>query len=194
MSPQRENRRRPTDVRRERLRVLVICGGRRTERDYLDGLKAAYLTRATVQIKAKGNDPARCIDYAVAQGRAGDPAYDEIWCVVDVDEFPIAEAVRHGERRNVSLAISNPCFEVWLLLHLSDASREFSDAKDVLRELRKFLPGYDKTRLVFGDFAAGVEDAVKRAQWLESTGKQDIPNPSSGMWRLVTRIVGEGRG
>lgn len=45
---------------------------------------------------------------------------DQVWIVIDVDRWPmqkIIELKRICSSRNWNLAISNPCFEVWLAYH-----------------------------------------------------------------------------
>lgn len=117
---------------------------------------------------------------------------DEIWCVADVDEYDIGAAATAATRSGVELAVSNPCFEVWLLLHLCATTRQFADYRDVRKELNRVLPGYDKARLRFPDFSSGVGSAVTRARRLdEAAGAGTPPNPSSGVWRLVARIMGD---
>jgi hypothetical protein len=146
-----------------------------------------------VTIRRRGDSPGRCIEYAVGQRHTAERTFDEVWCVLDVDQFDINEAERRAGRQGVALAVSNPCFELWLLLHLVDVGRPFIDCREVGRVLAKECPGYDKSQLVFGHFRSGIEKAVDRAKRLEGeVGDRDGPvNPSSGMWRLVTRIIGE---
>lgn len=44
--------------------------------------------------------------------------YDHIWCVFDIDEHPFVPEARQQARDNrIDVAVSNPCFELWLLLH-----------------------------------------------------------------------------
>jgi hypothetical protein len=46
---------------------------------------------------------------------------DEVWCVFDVDEHPkLAEARDQANANGIQLAVSNPCFELWLLLHFQE--------------------------------------------------------------------------
>jgi hypothetical protein len=55
--------------------------------------------------------------------------------------------------------------------------------------LGKNVRGWDKTRLSFKDFQAGVFDAVIRAQRL---GEPPEANPSTAVWRVIESIRGEG--
>lgn len=130
----------PRALRRSRPKlpcILVVCGGVRTESEYVDALRRRHQDRITVLVRPKGVDPAGCVRYAVAQSREAGTAYNEVWCVVDVDQFDVDAAIRQATAADVELAVSNPCFEVWLLLHHTDVARRFTDAKDVLRELRR---------------------------------------------------------
>ena len=55
---------------------------------------------------------------------------DEFWCVFDV-EWPknhpnLREALDLARRNDIKLAVSNPCFELWLVLRFQD-HRSFVD-------------------------------------------------------------------
>lgn len=188
MSPRRENSPRRGAPRRRARSILVLCGGERTEPDYLDGLRRAYRRSGLkVRVVGKARDPEGLVRLArdiLARERG---EWDEVWCVVDVDQFDVTAAGR-AAGRIVMLAVSNPCFEVWLLLHFETCNSHVDGAGDAVRRLAKHRPGYDKTRLTFADYAAGVETAIGRARILDDGGVTG-PNPSSGMWRLVERIV-----
>ncbi|WP_433527907.1 RloB family protein [Micromonospora sp. CA-263727] len=189
--PRRENhggRRRP--VLDRRYTVLVFCGAARTEPAYLDGLKRVTRSSGlTVKIRQDGVAPDALVR-AAAGYRARHPGvFDEVWCVVDVDDFDIESAAVEARRRNVHLAVSNPCFELWLLLHHADCRSYCAGYPDVANRLKRYVPAYDKTRLDFADFAPGLAGALARAEELDPTGSDHRRNPSSGMWRLVGRIL-----
>lgn len=60
---------------------------------------------------------------AKANRRARGEGFDEIWCVFDRDEHPnLEQAMREARDSGVCTALSNPCFEVWLLLHVEPCS------------------------------------------------------------------------
>ncbi|MFL5382303.1 MAG: RloB family protein [Longimicrobiaceae bacterium] len=129
--------------------------------------------------------------------RSGDPneAFDEIWCVFDVDTHErFEQARRAAQAAGIRVAISNPCFELWLLLHFFAQSAHLS-AGDARRRVLRNLPDYDK-HLRYEDFAVGYGHAVKRASELErrhaELGREGA-NPSTGMHRLAERIREFGR-
>jgi hypothetical protein len=168
----------------------VVCGGKRTEPDYFRGLKG-YLRNPAVQVKvrAKGCAPEELVRYARSIAPEEADEFDEVWCVVDADEYDLEAAAALVAKPNVRLAVSNPCFELWLLLHHQDRTAHLRDARAVLRQLTLLLPEYQKNGLRFADFAAGLPDAIRRAECLDPTGNDHGRNPSSGVWRLVRRMV-----
>ncbi|MEC3995912.1 RloB family protein [Actinacidiphila sp. DG2A-62] len=171
--------------------MLVVCGGRETERQYLQGLRDHVRNPAvSVIVKPKVGSPAQLVAYAGklrAQNRDG---YDEVWCVFDVDEFTdIADAAVAARRLGIEVAVSNPCFELWLLLHFADHTAFVGAYKKLLPLLEKHVPGYDKSRLDFAPYRETYEAAAERARKLEATGRDHGRNPSTSVWRLTEGIV-----
>ena len=117
-------------------------------------------------------------------------AYDEVWCVFDVDEHPrIPEARQQARDNGIKLAISNPCFELWALLHFQDQSAYLS-RQDAQRQLRLHIPEYGKD-LPFHHLVSGYEQAVERAKNLDrrcETAGCPGENPSTGVHALTERI------
>jgi hypothetical protein len=89
-----------------------------------------------------------------------------------------------------NLAVSNPCFELWLLLHHEDCRVSLPDCRATSARLRKHLPSFDKTRLDFANFAKKVPDAIDRAKALDPMATNHLQNPSTSVWRLVEKIMG----
>ncbi|HEX6684778.1 MAG TPA: RloB family protein [Candidatus Limnocylindrales bacterium] len=171
--------------------VLIFCGAKRTEPDYFEGLKVSLRTASvTIKVKREGVDPVRLVRAAADLRDRRPGVYDEVWCVTDADEFDIPAAVSAAKRRGVNLAVSNPCFEVWLLLHHAECQAHCRGYADVLSRLKRHVPGYDKTALDFAVFADRVGDAVERAEKLDPTGTDFGRNPSSGVWMLAKKLMG----
>jgi hypothetical protein len=118
--------------------------------------------------------------------------YDEVWCVFDVDEHPLSHLaeVRQIARNNeIHLAVSNPCFELWALLHFEDHTA-FLNTRGAQKRLRLHLPRYRKA-LPFKRLHFNYAKAVRRAEELERRRKDaDDPggNPSTSVHRLTERI------
>jgi RloB-like protein len=95
-----------------------------------------------------------------------------------------------ARRDDVTLAISNPCFEYWLLLHFESCSAGLSCYSDVHRRLLRHVHGYDKSSLRFADFAGGVDAAVDRGrQRCDKLGTEHRVKPSTGVWALVEQFM-----
>lgn len=199
--------RRPVGTKDPKRRVVVVAEGEKTEPQYLALLRprcvAALIELEVVDEPA--TDPRSLVRRAVdtkadanrAFRRTKDPndLVDEVWCVFDVDEHPfLHEATQHARDNHVQVAISNPSFELWLLLHFVSQTA-FLTRDEARRRLRQHLVGYDKTLpsldLLEGRFA----DARARANALDRKHEGDgtrFPdnNPSSGVSRLIDAIEG----
>jgi hypothetical protein len=142
------------------------------------------LVRAAVRLKEEAEQEA---------ARADDPfaAYDEVWCVFDIDDHPaIPEARQLAASHGVELAISNPCFELWLVLHFRD-SPGAQHRDQVHTILRGFIPGYDK-RFRFEVVVSGVNDAATRARRMDRDAQEMGElgrNPSTSVYRLTESIA-----
>ncbi|MDX6712368.1 MAG: hypothetical protein QOH96_3384, partial [Blastocatellia bacterium] len=116
--------------------------------------------------------------------------YDEIWCVFDVDDHPnLPDARQQARDNNIKLAVSNPCIEIWLLLHFREQNAHI-DSKRLRRELKKYIPDYDK-HVSFDVLRDGYFEAVKRARQLEKQHETAGPrngNPSTDVHHLTEKI------
>ncbi|UUU23821.1 RloB family protein [Streptomyces sp. DSM 40750] len=184
--------RRTTGKREARRRLLIVCGAAVTESDYLRGLVADVVNLAvTVRVITKPCAPSQLVKYAVGQRDLGQGDFDEVWCVFDVDEFQdVRRAVDLAEEEGIDVAVSNPCFELWLILHFAPHTAYARTYRELLPHLTRHLPRYDKARLDFRHFSDGWRTAATRARQLAPRGKEHEANPASGVWALVERIVG----
>ncbi len=177
-----------------------------TEPQYLEAFRLAHGTNTVrVRVVSPGGDPRALVEAAIrlrdeAARRARrerdlNLAYDEVWCVLDVDEHAWLEAARLLARENaIELAVSNPAFELWLLLHFAGQTAHV-ERKRASELLRKHVPRYDK-HIRFEDLASGYADAVERAAALDrrhAKAGAEGANPSTGVYRLTERIREFGR-
>jgi len=198
-------RRRPPS-REPKSRLLVVCEGKKTEVRYFEDLRRAVRSSLVdVEIHDEHGVPKTLVECAVRKMKEADKdakrqrdenlKYNSVWCVFDVDEHPsLPEAKQQAQAHNVRLAVSNPCFELWALLHFQDQSAEL-DRHQARQRLKKHLPSYDK-ELPFNDIDLHWKDARKRALALEKrheTADQPGGNPSTAVHELVTLIRGPQR-
>src|SRR5260370_38724223 len=151
---------RRVNTRDEGRSVLIVTNGERTEVDYFNGMKKeTWITAVKVIVKFEAGEPAVVVLRAAAMRDEND--YDEAWVVCDVDEYDVTSAMTNAKTRQVELALSVPCFEVWLILHLSEKCPGFNDCTQADRYLKGLLPSWDKTALRFSDYHDVLFDAMR---------------------------------
>ncbi|MFM8475480.1 MAG: RloB domain-containing protein [Planctomycetaceae bacterium] len=75
------------------------------------------------------------------------------------------EAIQQSHDNGLQVAVSNPCFELWLWLHFKD-SPGVIHRDDLQSRLRGLLGEYDKN-VHMDKFAPHIESAMTRASRLE---------------------------
>ncbi len=176
---------RRSGVRDQRWSVLVVTNGERTERQYLEELRREPWVRADkVLVVCQRGDPEAVVK--AANTRWDRDQFETCWAVCDVDQFDATSPSRLAKEFGVGLLWSNPCFEVWLILHLAACQTYFENARQAEAKLKKLVPSWDKRRLDFADFRDGVHSAVSRAQQL---GECPTANPSTDVGRLIEHLA-----
>lgn len=198
-------RRRPYSSKVRKKRFLLYCEGEATEPEYFVGF-ARYLRSSLIEVKVadeRGKDPKRLVELAKAARdsarraarRAGDDSlkYDEVWCVFDGSEHArLGEAIDQGLANSIGLAVSNPSFELWILVHFQD-QYSFISVENAYDLVRRYITDYDK-HVNFAKLEGKGCDAVKRARRMEATARRNgrwFDNPSTAVWQLVARLCDE---
>lgn len=194
--------------REPRGRFLIVTGGLNTEPEYFAWVKHQVSSaNVSVRVEPDSRNPARLVDRAAEMRRkdqesdrlAGDGGnvYDGVWVVVDVDEFA-HELVQIGPRcaqEGIELAISNPCFEVWLMLHTTTSPDSNGKAVQRQAESAGMTTGSGAGKHPRTEKLAGLfEEAETRAKRLRDRHARDgsaFPHdaPSTNVDQLVRTIV-----
>lgn len=205
MIPRRKLIDRAVQDRDARLYYLIV-EGEKTEPVYFHELEKNNLVpRSRVKLHVYSPDRnASAPTYLI--GKAEEIARDrplgsedEIWLVFDVDRqsgstrlTQVIQSSEDAARRGWHVAVSNPCFELWLLLHVTDdltgVTGRSSSVEDVLRSL---LGGYDKRR-VPGDClnTEALSRAIARARLGDADPENPVPNlPGTRVYRLLESIL-----
>ncbi|WP_308301564.1 RloB family protein [Frankia sp. AiPa1] len=175
----------------------MFCEGEHSEPDYINGVKrlpeVAASTSISIEIDPERGVPLKLVQRAIVRSR--EPETDECWCVFDV-EWPenhpnLAQAVSLAHQHGIRVAISNPCFELWLLLHFEDY-RRFVNTKEVERRSMKW-DGRTGKHIDAAQYMSRRKTAIIRARALEAQHEQNgvaFPNnnPSSSMADLLLAI------
>lgn len=185
---------RKSSVRDARL-FVIATEGQKTEQQYF---RIFGNSRVHIEVLATGEDNKSAPKYVLSRLNNFVEQYDlrseDILCVMfDVDNWEpqmLGEVCREARQKKYLLAISNPCFEVWLHLHLAALDSGDTTCKDFEQKLRKELGSYNKSNLNLDRFQGKVEAAIKRAKELHSNPRQNWPQtPGSHVYRVVEIIV-----
>ena len=164
-----------------------------------------YRANTHVTIARERGVPATLVDYAVEARKKADheekrgrgDTWDQVWCVFDRDDHPgFEDAITRAEANEINIAVSNPCLELWFVIHFQDQTAfiDGSAAQSLSRELLECNKALDEA--AFRALEELYTDARRRAQLLdakhEGDGSPVRSNPSSQVWRLVDSIKGEG--
>ncbi|NCC99117.1 MAG: RloB domain-containing protein [Bacteroidia bacterium] len=128
---------------------------------------------------------------------------DELWMIIDTDRWKnipkVVEACNDLE--NMFVAVSNPCFEFWLLLHIKDV-REYNaeELKLILKNKkvgkRNYVDGkivgivgsYNKANLKTEDFIPHIDNAVSRAKNLDQPQEEYPSKLGSHIYKLIEKL------
>ncbi len=119
---------------------------------------------------------------------------DEAWTVVDRNNWseqqlePLVAWAK--QRNNCHLALSNPKFEYWLLLHFEDG-KGVSSSGECDRRLKLRLPHYDKGINVRTFPPERIWEAVRRTRERDDSSSDDWPRTpgNTTVYRLVERLL-----
>lgn len=194
--------------------VVVATEGEKTEPQYFtDLISRDYYenSRVHVHVIRRGSHssaPKHVIDalndfrreYRLKGG-------DELWMVIDTDSWPeeqLSDVATKCQQKGYRLAVSNPCFELWLLLHVKDIEEYDQEQKDRLernervsqnrtaieKELVEILGSYNKSNLNSDLFLPHVEKAIEQAENLDLDSSHRWPESlGTRVYLLVNRIL-----
>jgi hypothetical protein len=183
-------------------RILIVTEGEKTEVNYFEEIRRYYRLSSThirVCNSPYGTTPLQVVEYARDRCRETFE-WERVFCVIDRDDHQgyaealnLAQALDSRERNDLGQPIgfsaipSNPCFELWLLLHFQ-ANEAHIHRNEVFRRLRdRYLRGYEKGR--GGTFEATMQhldQAYAHAERLRARGQgRALANPSTCVDELV---------
>lgn len=199
-------RRRPQRTRRKvgqrerRTVIRVLTEGEVTEPQYLR-LICSDSVKLDIR-NSKRTTPMQLVKQAKRDLRADrrvravNRSFDEVWCIFDRDDHHrFGEAVQAAANADIPTVVSNPCFELWLILHVTEQTAHISTSMAQTRA--------GQLNLVDGkDLATANLDALRNSCLMakhraleldrmhERNGSPPRANPSSEVWRLVDRLRG----
>jgi hypothetical protein len=179
--------------------VVIACEGAVTEPVYFNGIKA-FLHNPRLHIEVlRREDPTlsapehvqRMLQRFTDEYRRRDG--DTFWLVADRDrqswsDAHLSRVATECQQRGFSMAISNPCFELWLLLHFEELHRVPEQEREELERNEN-----DLLRRRFGAYRRGnaTDWELCQPHWRTAAGRARILDTGPGdRWpqRLGTHV------
>jgi hypothetical protein len=122
---------------------------------------------------------------------------DQLWYCGDIDHWMeanhranLVQVLQLYSQAGFQVALSNPCFELWLLLHFFDAPTDAMSCSEICNKLSADTVGYSKHKGCHAQITAEmVGQAIKRAARLDE-GTGDIPvTPTTRIHRILTLLI-----
>lgn len=128
---------------------------------------------------------------------------DELWMIIDTDRWKNIPTIVQtcNELENMFVAVSNPCFEFWLLLHIKDIQEYNSEELELILKNKKkgnrnyvdkkiveILGSYNKANLKTDAFLPNIDTAVSRAKNLDQPQEEYPTKLGSHIYKLIEKI------
>lgn len=196
MPPKRRREfKRQSGSRRYRKMFVLATEGSKTESQYFAIFNDQNLVVHIKFLKERGNSAppqvlARMKNYLDNENL---DSSDEAWLVVDKDQWTDDQLSQLHEwaqkADNYGLALSNPKFEFWLLLHFEDGNG-VSNSKTCSQRLERCIQGYDKSIDVKKISEDMITEAIERAKKRDTPACRDWPrNTGTTVYKLVENIL-----
>jgi len=175
---------------------VIATEGSRTEEIYFEALKPPRSSQIQIKILPSSggdNDPLKVLKRlkAYASKNALTPQ-DELWLVVDRDRRQeedlkkVSDWTAHSKNRG--LTVSNPCFELWLVLHFRDCTAHAPAALQNI--LKSELEAYSKSEYDARALHPNVDEAIERAERMDGAPADPWPRqPGTRVYQLVKRLI-----
>lgn len=164
---------------------LVFCEGK-TEKEYVEALKRHYRLPITVKTKVSGADiNQRFVNQCVKELQLPPGQECRIFYIYDADVKAVVEKLQSLDG---TLILSNPCVELWFLLHSREWVKRI-EAGDMVRMLMQSSGCWKTYRK--GCFSAeqqkrlieGIPEATERARRMKFPA-----NPSSNVYIFIEAL------
>lgn len=192
--------------RTERKLIVLGCEGKnnQTEELYFTSLERKYKNYHFVFACGK-NDPVGIVKQTIEKAKRtninlkqGDLAFSVF--DVDVDRakeknIDSARNLAKSSKYKIDIITSNPCFEVWYLMHFASSTKPFNSSNGAINELSKYINNYSKTidysELLLPNTNNAIVNSEKLISYHKSFAKeknQDYYNPCTYVHEIVKQV------
>jgi len=119
-------------------------------------------------------------------------AKDEFWLVVDVDRWGanLSRTIAFCNQRKYNHAVSNPCFEIWLLLHYVDGTLLNNDPTSYSKSIiNNQLSNYNLSGRNDKDYFPQTDNAVLNTEQIDTDRLTGWPQKTgTRIYRLIREL------
>lgn len=193
---------------RERRKIIVVGteGKNKTEEIYFRRLEKEQNKYHFVFANGNDTDPVNIVKNTIKKVKEEELSYkngDLAFSVFDLDldqsKVSQLEKARNASlSKGVCLVTSNPSFEIWYLEHFGYTTKPFSDNGELINELKKHIPNYEKNTVEIDTLFPLTNDAIENCKRLRNfhsdlslTGTIDFCNPQTDVYKIVEIVLGK---
>jgi hypothetical protein len=192
-------------IKRRQKKIILVGaeGDNQTERNYLTSFNSKQNEYRIIIATGIHTDPEGVVNDLVKSAKKSelDEDYGDMKvCLMDVDylknrKIKLQKAIEISEKENVKLCLSNPCFEIWFLLHYRYSTRQYLSNNEIVKELQQYIPDYKKSKDIFDTLWPNLDEAIKNAKKLEENHiRNNVKSrlekiPSSEVYGLIEILL-----
>ena len=192
-------------VSRKTKKIILIGaeGKNQTERKYFKAFNQVQSEYKIMAGKGNNTDPVGVVEdllKSVKQEELDLKDGDILACFIDVDfkngrDQELRAAMKLARQNNISVFLSNPCFEIWYLLHFRYSTKLYGSNEEVIKELSSYISDYSKSKDVYDVIENKIDQALLNTKRLESYHLENGTNdrlkklPSTEAYKLIEMIL-----
>ena len=196
-------------IKEELERIILACEGTVTEKNYFESIFKELMNnrgiaKTSLVIAKHAHTNPKGVLKDLLNTLEKDDEFEYKWIVIDRDEMRVNGgghsledfngAISSAEAKGISVAYSNPSFEIWYLLHFEYRNTDI-DRDEVIVKLNRYVDYAKNSKTIFGELKENQTIAIGYAKRLEAeyrTGGRDLnpagDNPSSTVYQLVEQL------
>ncbi len=204
MSSFKKRYRRASKTRDPKL-IIIASEGQETEPNYFDeiishenyGRSGVFVI--TLRRSYSNSSPKSVLNQLKSAKKEFSLKYDdELWIVIDRDKWTdqeLNDVAKECQNQNIQIALSNPCFEIWLLMHFCDLHKNNNASicknKNSLKcELTKILKSKKLISYGMKAYVPHVERAISNAIKMDKQPQERWPlSIGTRVYVLVNNII-----
>lgn len=192
-------------VSRKTKKIILIGaeGKNQTERKYFKAFNQVQSEYKIMAGKGNNTDPVGVVEDLLKSAKQEELDLkdgDILACFIDVDfkkgrDQELRAAMKLARQNNISVFLSNPCFEIWYLLHFRYSTKLYGSNEEVIKELGSYISDYSKSKDVYDLIENKIDQALLNTKRLESYHLENGTNdrlkklPSTEAYKLIEMIL-----